>query len=191
MDLDLGSDDFELGSLNIGSSVYLDVALQVYKETWDAFYRWEEEYCRKLIQDCHRPTSNMSHAREDDMDSPALEFQFKPPFKENVEYFTVEDFDSSGNSVRYSTMTCLVKLEGRQDGSPPYEFCTLASRSVREVNVHAGSLPFLPYADDIKFNVDSYLSLFESFSWQTDFPDPDCLLLATTKDHAAKTLAHA
>ncbi|KAG6856158.1 hypothetical protein H0H87_007013 [Tephrocybe sp. NHM501043] len=160
----------------------LEDALEVYRTVWNDFYDvWEQDYCINLIKDCERPvddskpdqTRKVNHANEA---YGPLEFDFEPQDDGDLEYFTVEEFNTFEETERYLTLSCSNKCTERaKSGYPQYEFCTPASRNHIKEDLSTAnlSLPFIPYADDTNFNVEEYLEGFDKFSWQTDFPDPD------------------
>lgn len=156
----------------------LQRALQVYRTVWDEFYIQEETYCEDILKGCERPTTNdPSTEIQDVVDDVPLEFHPRPRKDGKfLEDFTIEQFDTSGNSERYSTVYCFDtnKESERPYRYPTYESCTPASRNEIIVDHHCGALAFIPYADDEAFKIGEYISYFDLFAWQSDFPDPDC-----------------
>ncbi|KAG6895053.1 hypothetical protein C0992_003347 [Termitomyces sp. T32_za158] len=155
-------------------------ALQVYKAVWGEFYIQERTYCEDIINGCERPwpTHHPSTDIQDHVvDHVPMEFHLKPRNDDkSLEDFTIEQFDASENAVRYSTMYCFDTAKGtkRKYSYPTYESCTPGSRNGIKVDPHCGALAFIPYADDEAFRIDEYISHFDLFAWQSDFPDPDC-----------------
>ncbi|KAH0589197.1 hypothetical protein H2248_004961 [Termitomyces sp. 'cryptogamus'] len=181
MDLDMGSGAFCLRSIPPAAvNSRLEEALKVYKDVWSAFYTWEETWCEGIIRECAKLAGQPSIRTRNHDDNVPLEFHFKPSkgaaFCEN---FTVEHFNASEESERYSTMYCSnTNEEAKKPYSyPHYESCTPGLRNEVKVDTHCGALAFIPYADDEAFKIDQYLLYIDLFAWQSDFPDPDWELI--------------
>ncbi|KAF8952910.1 hypothetical protein BDZ97DRAFT_1680444 [Flammula alnicola] len=56
---------------------------------------------------------------------------------------------------------------------PRYSACTPSSKNVTVIGEPHVRARFAPFADDEKFDLDTYLTHFEDFMWQNEFPDPD------------------
>ncbi|KAG6867899.1 hypothetical protein C0993_009745 [Termitomyces sp. T159_Od127] len=159
----------------------LQRALQVYKAIWDEFYIQEVTYCEDVIKGCERPTNHpYTEIQGQLVDHVPPEFHLRPrKDDELLEDFTVEQFDVFGNPELYSTMYCLDASKGarRPYSYATYESCTPGSRNEINVDPHCGALAFIPYADDESFKIYEYISYFDLFAWQSDFPDPDWELI--------------
>jgi hypothetical protein len=158
------------------------IGISVYKETWNEFYTWEQDECRRALES--PAISESSFPLRDpkplhvnyDIDS-QLDFDFgaSNSYSESgTETFTKEGFDTDENSIRYSTLTCFTYQAQQMKAYPRYEICTPASTNyVRNPLYEEDQALFVPYADDEKFPVEEYLDFFREFSWQVDFTDPD------------------
>ncbi|KAF8067457.1 hypothetical protein FPV67DRAFT_1492038 [Lyophyllum atratum] len=182
MDLFDLPDDSELPDAPVMDAQKLQDAITVYREAWREFYTWEAIECTRTIKECERPTTvyEIEREREEEeihFDAYPQEFDPEPLVDPHVESFTVEEFDGYGESVRYATLIC--PDVDREEIRPysRYEACTPASYNYAKETHHGDALDFIPYADDEAFPIEEYLRSFELFSWQTDFPDPDCEMI--------------
>ena len=179
--MDLPDDDLSVG-------IPIDphrraTSISVYKNTWNEFYTWEQNECRRALDCLAISPSAFPHLDSQSgqiTDSPgshmASDFDFdveasNANFDTDPETFTCEEFDVHENPIRYSTLTCFTLQETWMKAYPRYEMCTPSSRSylVYEQE-HA---PFVPYADDLDFPIEKYLEEFSGFGWHTGFLDPD------------------
>lgn len=158
------------------------IGLSVYKETWDEFYRWEQDECRRAldslaISELSSPPFNPQSIHDLDYTGSSFDFDFEAFNSDSnldTETFTREEFDVHENSVRYSTLTCFTQKAMQMKGYPRYEMCTPASRNyARDPFYEQNQAPFVPYADDMNFKFEEHLDPFDEFSWQVDFVDPD------------------
>jgi hypothetical protein len=161
-----------------------EIGISVYKETWNEFYAWEQDECRRALdslaisESSLPPRNPQSLQAIGDTDS-ELDFDFDPEAsnsysESDTETFTREEFDTYENSIRYSTLTCFTQKASPMRAYPRYEICTPASRNyARNPLYEEDQALFVPYADDLEFPVEQYLAHFHAFSWQVDFPDPD------------------
>ena len=158
------------------------IGISVYKETWNEFYTWEQEECRRVLDSLAISESSLpvldpkpSHAIYDTDSQLDFDFEaFNSSPRSDTETFTQEEFDTDENSIRYSTLTCFTYQAQQMKAYPRYEICTPASTNyARNPLYEEDQALFLPYADDEKFPVEEYLKLFREFSWQVDFTDPD------------------
>jgi hypothetical protein len=156
------------------------IGISVYKDTWNEFYTWEQDECRRALNSLaiSEPLAPQPLDGADDADR-HLDFDFEAFDSESeshpeTETFTQEEFDAHENSIRYSTLTCFTPKVHPMKGYPLYEACTPASRNYARAPFYEhDQAPFVPYADDSAFPVEIYLELFHDFGWQVDFADPD------------------
>jgi histone-lysine N-methyltransferase EZH2 len=149
-----------------------ETGYQVYKSLWKEFYDWERQHCFQTIQGLEQPTKYPEELPpEDSSDSDSLDL-----LNEYTEWFTFETRDRH-RSVNYEDgLPLKVKLE--EEGNfpyPSYTACTPSSSNAQYPKNFMEKAPFIPFADNPTFRKNKYLSLFNSFGWQTDFWDPDSL----------------
>jgi hypothetical protein len=157
-----------------------ETGIQVYKETWNEFYTWEQDECRRALASLAQAISEPSLPQFlhdiDDTDA-AFHFDFEASdlnSDSESDTFIREDFDTNEDSVRYSTLTCFTQKATPMKAYPRYEMCTPVSRNyTRDPLYELDQALFVPYADDLDFPVEVYLEYFDAFSWQLDFIDPD------------------
>ena len=170
-------------------SVYANtraIGISVCKETWNEFYTWEQDECRRALDSLAisepllRPRDLWPLNSIDDTDS-QLDFDFEASAgnsyyseSDTTETFTKKEFDTEENSIRYSTLTSFTYQAQQMKAYPRYEICTPASTNyVRNPLYEQDQALFVPYVDDEEFPIEGYLDLFHEFSWQVDFTDPD------------------
>jgi hypothetical protein len=159
------------------------IGISVYKDTWNEFYTWEQDECRRALNSLaiSEPPQDPRSLYGADNNDPNLDFDFEAFDSESelhsdtiTETFTQEEFDANENSIRYSTLTCFTQKATQMKGYPLYEVCTPASRNhARDPFYEQDQVLFVPYADDPAFPVEIYLEMYYDFSWQVDFADPD------------------
>lgn len=150
-----------------------EVGVFVYREVWDEFSAWEQEECARIILSlASSPTQDentirtLSHAPISDLLDRRLNES-----GESFQVFEYED-DSSLPKAEYELRAIEVPVQSMKPW-PTYGFCTPSSRNLWKDTPHAYNIPFCPFADDPRFDVEDYLATFDSFDWQIDFMDPD------------------
>ncbi|KAG2009911.1 Setd1a protein [Coprinopsis cinerea AmutBmut pab1-1] len=149
-----------------------EIALKVYRDKWNDFYKWEVEVewstlVNGLTDHCHPPPPvlpDTSHAESGEMDLDGEEDACS----------TLFIFQDQELQCEQPLDNPVEKDAANFKSYPPYTICTPLTQNTAGPRLDSTS--FIPYADDHKFRVDAYLSLFpnsEHLGWQADFKDPD------------------
>lgn len=146
---------------------------RVYRAVWDEFYTWEQRNCLTMLHGLHQPVLLPEPLPSDDLS----ESDGDPLHSELNEYrdwFTIEIHDAPGSILDVDLLPLKLKLldEGISP-YPSYAACTPASSNTQCDKNFRDKASFTPFSDDPMFKKGDYLSLFNSFAWQTDFWDPD------------------
>lgn len=148
-----------------------ETAYQVYKGLWNDFYDWERDYCRLTLQGLEKPAvcSEDFPLAETSGDEVGL----FDSLNEFTEWFTV---DESGYEDALP-LQLLLQEEGVAPHSS-YSSCTPSSANAHLPKNFMDKASFTPFSDEPRFKTDKYLSLFNTFGWQTDFWDPDSMFFS-------------
>ncbi len=159
------------------------LVLQVYKEVWDEFNKWKPENCQQQLLLLQKPLPPPAVAEDALIES--LNLRDGEPGEVEVIYICETEDDIPLNPGGSTVVMCdtvsleLPKLPTGEDFDkhPCYEFCTPAVQSIANrvgsaAEAEVETVPFVPYADDPKFNVKSYLSNYKNFAWE-QLVDPD------------------
>ena len=155
----------------------------VYKTTWDNFYIWEQDHCRRTLHSLARTPSlprsaetQTSSFSERDYSSEATTVE-KDAEKES---FTLHDYNRDTGAVSESTLLAqTVDVVAPLRACPPYEMCTPASR-----NIYVGDdfeeMPFIQLVDDPTFDLAAHMADYKRLEWQLPDRDPDCKFLPSS-----------
>lgn len=148
------------------------LAVSVFREVWVEFYAWEQQYSQDLIQSLAAKEPLSSTAWDDHSEHPAH------PSDSDTEEFSIWEYDADDicgiEPIKHASYNCTEVAVMRFKPHPRYQSCTPISSSMRRDVLYDYLAPFAAYADDPGFDLDEHLHGFEdSFSWQTDFKDPD------------------
>ena len=141
-------------------------AEEVYRGVYTEFFAWEQEECRRTIISLRTTNSKM-------LLPPRVSTSYHPSQVTTVlgsEKFYFDDLVDDNNSYQAS---CITIEAARWSPCPRYFSCTPISQSTQRDVVQDYMLPFVPFADDPKFEVVNYLENFSKFAWQEEFNDPD------------------
>jgi hypothetical protein len=137
------------------------LAHRVYEATWNDFYTWERDYCRKTLLSLAR-----THVSGCDLTIGTTSTHGST----GGESFTMVDCHHNTLSILSAETTDVV---APFKPCPPYEVCTPASR-----NIHVGDdfedMPFIHMADDPDFDHLLHTADYSRFEWQLPNRDPDC-----------------
>ena len=151
-----------------------DVAHEVYLKVSTSFYIWEREYASQTLAGLAR-----NHAKRRPRPRPRPTADL--PNGENLS-FILEEFTSSSHTLNGIRRTHKHRMASEPifqadpwEPYPRYTACTPTSTNLSgpaDPHVRAS---FAPFADDDRFELESYLAGFEDFIWQNEYPDPDCI----------------
>lgn len=153
-----------------------NVAYEVYLAVSTSFYTWERDYASQTLAGLAR-----NHARRKlrQRSRPTADLQNQEGEKIS---FVFEEFTSSlhiANGIRRTyehriTSEPILRADPYEP-YPRYTACTPTSTNLTgPLNPHLRA-SFAPFADDSRFELESYLAHFEDFIWQNEYPDPDCI----------------
>jgi len=145
-----------------------ETAFQVYRSLWKDFYEWDRQFCRQTLQGLQ-------------VEQPA-EHEF-PEFPSECSVNS-HSFDSLNEYTEWFTIECCdehyedalpLKLKLQEELFRPYSPYSTCTPSSANAQYHKEKALFTPFSDDPEFKKNTYLSLFSSFGWQTEFWDPDSM----------------
>ncbi|KAG1731608.1 SET domain-containing protein [Suillus paluster] len=152
-----------------------ELGLQIYKEVWKEFYKWEPRECQRVIDSFagrRVPGAQQKYNKMiDQLFDPALqdsEMQENP----NRSSLIVTQYDADGRGISYPLEVVEISVDPTFESHPPYESCPPINQSIKPGRQLSDKVLFIPYADDEDFPVDEYLEPFPCFAWEEDF-DPD------------------
>lgn len=146
----------------------------VYISVWLAFYDWEREYSRRSIQGLatcspHHTASNLSRVKSTTVGDSLSDSNHGSD--EKTEYFHIVDYDRAKWPRKLHPDTINVPSSSMSRLS--YESCTPTSRNIMTGD-DSSNLPFIPHADDPRFEMEEHLCQYKTFFWQKSIRDPDC-----------------
>ncbi|KAJ2918203.1 hypothetical protein MD484_g2168, partial [Candolleomyces efflorescens] len=152
----------------------------ILKIVWDRFYQWDEESCRALLSDLRskQPNTDGPSELENTLGS------FTPcdrPDGDADEFFDVADYDEDGDQLEEEGLLSVSIIEKEPTSrwvihhwkpNPRYLACTPLSANIFVPHDTPTSCSFPPLSDDPAFQLDSFMALYNRFTWQYDFKDP-------------------
>jgi hypothetical protein len=159
-----------------------ELVISVYRAVWDEFYAWEKHESNTMIAShARRP----AHDPADHLKPGALGFQKEVAIDGHSDsshsYFLVTEYDKTGRQTSSRIPSVSIPFQSTLDPHPLYQVCTPIARNIfwRPGDPDDGSYaPFIPYADEQKFDQIEYLEQFEApngypeLEWQ-QIVDPD------------------
>ncbi|KAK0220421.1 hypothetical protein IW262DRAFT_1494501 [Armillaria fumosa] len=145
------------------------VVQAAFRDAWDAFYAWEQEYCREAIQNLAVQESNED---EDDED----EWEIGDAVKLTADGFYVQQYQNGGTITSWLPVE-VIEVTALFPECSAYESSPLVSRSVFHGD-DPDSMAFMPFADDPHFieipqdGDQLHHTYYKEFEWQT-LDDPD------------------
>ncbi|KAK0458109.1 uncharacterized protein EV420DRAFT_415857 [Desarmillaria tabescens] len=159
----------------IDSSTNL-IVQAAFKDAWDAFYAWEQEYCRESIQKLAGQDS------EEDEDEGEWEIGDSATSIMAEDGFCVEQYQN-GETITSWLPVEVVEVAALFPECSAYESSPLASRSVFHGD-DPDSMNFMPFADDPGFvevpqdGDQLHYTYYKEFAWQT-LHDPDLEIIVS------------
>ena len=151
-----------------------NLVLQIYRSVWEEYSEWSNK--------CRTTTLESLAASY-----PKLDLQTYFEFKETESaseaslaaddddiHFTVYEFNIDGLTTdEYLISGKSLSVDQDFRPHPPYESCTPISRNLM-VGDDPDYLPFIPFADDPKYDFRLDIEEHHYFRWHQPFLDPDC-----------------
>lgn len=160
--------------------------IQTYRDVHNEFYIWEQKYARDVIDSLESKSYPLPADSGDEFDFDGMLVDESSQDAHDSDDMVVEnetsssgpsvivwDYDESGPIASSAEVSFWETTVEHFPGYPKYEACTPTSRNVNGDPFLNEMASFVPYADDMKFDVVKYLDSFPSFRWQVDFKDPD------------------
>ena len=155
-----------------------DRVLRVYRETWNNFYKWEQESClQDILSLIPKPPEEDARIPELATDLSDFEMTEDALILENES--TVEEIIYYIQNDRVSaktTVTCKVVTAPSIDPYPVYESCTPAPGNLlrhHPLDYHDGILTFFPVDNKGVLNSEEFLNECTDLAWMIDQRDPD------------------
>lgn len=170
-----------VGMSNNRKAFAKQVTQKMFKEVWDEFYTWEEEYCKQALASL-APTSGASSSGSQTTatnTTPPTVTKVSPVKatngKQSKQGYQFIEFSGGAFSekpavfVRQNPVTYRCRTTGP---SPPYEACTYSRKNLYYADDVCDKLPFMPFSDSTDFPAAEYLKYYDRIGW--DIPkDPD------------------
>ena len=178
MDENLSTSTFDQESDGEGIDQRSKVAHGVYLEISKSFYTWERESISQILAGLPR-----SHAKRKRRQIPRPTYDVQNQEEGEKISFVLEGFTSSSHTAfgirrthKYRiVIEPIIPKDGPYEPYPRYTACTPISANLSGPSDPHLRASFAPFADDARFELESYLANFEDFAWQNEFPDPDCI----------------
>ncbi len=145
------------------------VVQSAFRDAWDAFYAWEQEYCRESIQNL---AVQELEEEEDDED----EWEIDDSEILTADGFCVQQYQNGGTVTSWLPVE-VIEVTALFPECSAYESSPLVSRSVFHGD-DPDSMAFMPFADDPRFieipqdGDQLHHTYYKEFGWQT-LDDPD------------------
>ncbi|SJK98754.1 uncharacterized protein ARMOST_02023 [Armillaria ostoyae] len=145
------------------------VVQAAFRDAWDAFYAWEQEYCRESIQNLA-----VQESEEDDGDED--EWEIGDSAKLTADGYYVQQYHNGGTVISWLPVE-VIEVTALFPECSAYESSPLVSRSVFHGD-DPDSMAFMPFADDPQFieipqdGDQLHHTYYKEFEWQT-LDDPD------------------
>ncbi|KAG7448795.1 SET domain-containing protein [Guyanagaster necrorhizus] len=148
-----------------------------FREAWDAFYAWEQEYCRESIRNL--AVQDIDEVNED-------EWEIGQSARLGAEGFCIQQYQD-GDTITSWLPVEVIEVTALFPECSPYESSPLASRSVFHGD-DPDSMLFMPFADDPSFieipqdGDQLHHTYYTEFEWQTlDDPDIEIIVSAAAQ----------
>ncbi|KAK0459931.1 hypothetical protein IW261DRAFT_344187 [Armillaria novae-zelandiae] len=151
------------------------VVQAAFRDAWDAFYAWEQEYCREAIQNL---AVQESEEDEDEQD----EWEIGDSAKLTADGFYVQQYQNGATITSWLPVS-VIEVTALFPECSAYESSPLVSRSVFHGD-DPDSMAFMPFADDPEFieipqdGDQLHHTYYKEFEWQT-LNDPDIEIIVS------------
>lgn len=155
-----------------------DKVLRVYQETWNDFYKWEQESCLQDILSLLRSKPEDASNTEVETDLSELEIP-SDSFLSDNESTTVEEvihYIQSGELSDTTTATCKVVTAPSIEAYPVYESCTPVPGNLlrhHPLEYNDDTITFFPVDSNGVLNSEEFLDECANLAWMVDQRDPD------------------
>lgn len=158
----------------------------VYKRVWEEYYEWDTTYTSSNLlltttQTEEKKAKRTSHFRLHSI-TPSNESSSWPlpdATADNActtadnEAFTLHRFADDGSQALEEVVGADVLTLTEFAPCPEYEACTPMPANILQ-GEDSTDMPFIPYADDPKFDAAENCEDYDRFAWQVINADPDC-----------------
>ncbi|KAH9940135.1 SET domain-containing protein [Epithele typhae] len=173
-----------------------DLIVHEFRDTWNDYYAWEQDYCTKQISRlaASAPAQTSHTLTFDDLIAPSpssssAENAFVSNNHTNSDgaAFIRHIFDGPSPRSSLVRATLVKASQPLPQPYPPYESCTPLPANVL-VEDDPDYLPYLPLPDDPAFPTDDYVEDHEGFAWEEEYRGPDvrAVVLETARRLKAK-----
>ncbi|PBK68788.1 SET domain-containing protein [Armillaria solidipes] len=156
------------------------VVQAAFRDAWDAFYAWEQEYCRESIQ-----SLAVQELEEDEDDED--EWEIGDSATLTADGFCVQQYQNGGTVTSWLPVE-VIEVTALFPECSAYESSPLVSRSVFHGD-DPDSMAFMPFADDPQFieipqdGDQLHHTYYKEFEWQTlDDPDIEIIVSAAAQN---------
>ncbi|KAF8656320.1 hypothetical protein AX16_002585 [Volvariella volvacea WC 439] len=148
-----------------------ELVKQVFRETWDDFYAWNDQYCRGVLESLRTKTPRDPKPLPGPLLPETDQFPARNDEDEDDDFegIIVEDAWGNKKSYTFETVECNIDIP---DWVPEYESYAPTNRSIMHGD-DAELLKFMPFYDDPTFDREAYEAEFAGYEWLESNHDPD------------------